>query len=388
MAVFNKRIIEMCNPVFLKGKYLYTDTSLNEKSPEYVKEKVRTLTNSELSLKVVDIPFEPSVRERIIEMEDDKYFQIDQSIGKNHIKIKPKYSVLIRSMKLEIHCHIEKGEHPRISSWPCDHKSKFTQYYCLDFLETDGFFESVLCKSMRIDENIITNRLCHNLPQLNITVCSEENSKTDFCLHAPMRGIGLSVFSENQPKIKYLATAGLYDCYAVIFWNSVNQETSMAHFLLDDLCPTAFDLMIESMSKCDIANIKMFVVGGYTHKLAMFPGFFSCIEKYAISKNIYIHQTFLGNQGQRPKNIIFDVESGILFKLSVKENLTKHKLTLVNAANFDHGEKVHFIKNLDAGTECSFATEYEREYRLFDGKNKDLLIPVLAEISVETPNPE
>ncbi len=358
----------MCNPILPKGQQFNTATSLDEEASDHAKKKMRTLTEDELSLKMVQMQHSASewITRALSSNEDE--FEIINHEGS--IKVKNNNQSIKYSVEHELYLGIEytteSGEFK--NKIP---ESNLPKHHCFNLLVTEQFVEPVLCRSMRIDENIVADRLCHKIPKLSIIACEKENPDTKFCLHAPMCGIALASFRQDQPGIKYLATAGLACCHAIIFWDSTNQVATMSHFMQKDMCPEAFDLMLASMSYRDPSNLRMYIIGGHTHRMTHFPGFFNFIEEYVKSKNIYIHQTFLGNHGGRPSDVIFDVEDGTLFELAVKENLTTHKLDSFDASTLNHGEEV-----------C-FRTKSNREvkYRFTSEKNRSLLIPVIAELS-------
>ena len=357
----------MCNPIPFKSPQNKL-SSLDEEAQAPAKERVRILSEDELSLNMVEM--QEDVRERITKALTSKYDNSEIVTHGGALKIKNKNQSVKHFVEHWLYLEVERK--PISGEFKTDiTESNLPQHHCIGLLETEQFVEPVLCKSMRIDENIINGRLCHKIPKLDVIVCDKESSDTKFCLHAPMCGIGLASFRQDQPSIKYLATAGLKDCHAIIFWDGFNQVASMSHFDQADMCQEAFDLMLESMSYHQSSDLRMFVIGGYTHKMTRFPSFFNFIEDYAKSKKISVDQTFLGNHGGRPSDVIFDVETGTLFELVVKENLTRHKLGLFDANKYEHGKIISFRGSSD----------HEVKYRFADAKNSDLLIPILAEAS-------
>lgn len=360
----------MCNPVTFRTQLLHTATSLDEKA-QCSAERVRILTNDELSLKVICMQHE--VKERITRALSSKYDKFEVVTHEDATKVKNNDQSTKGSVEHSLYMEIEYTT--IFGEFKMDlPESNLPQHHCIDLLEKGCFLEPVLCKSMRIDENIIGNKLHQELPKLSVTVYGTDEKDLDYCLHAPMRGIGLAQFRKHKPCIKYLATAGLADCHAIIFWDRIKKRACMAHFIERDMCQESFDLMLASMNDSCSSNLRMFAVGGHTHKMTRSCSFFKFIEKYATSKNIEILQTFLGNHGKRPSDVIFDVESGVLFELVIKENTTKHKLGLFDANEDHHGEQVCFKNNSGRGI----------KYRFADEKNKDLLIPVSVEFSVRT----
>ncbi len=246
------------------------------------------------------------------------------------------------------------------------------KHHTLDVLENDDFYEVVLSKSFRIDGCVIGNKLYDKLPKLGVTVHESYEDGLDSCLYTPMLGISLAQFRKDSTCIKYLCTTRLKCCYGVIFWDNVKQKACMGHFLYDDTAQESFDIMLSSMSDSSFTDLRMFIIGGFSMRMTYKNGYFKFIEKYAASKNIEILQTFLGNNGERPTDIIFDVESGELFELIVKENYANYNLDIDCAYDDRHGKEVLF-NNFNGR---------RSKYRLADEKTKNLIIPVSVNLIV------
>ncbi len=136
---------------------------------------------------------------------------------------------------------------------------------------------------------------------------------------------------------RFLSTADLMDCTALILYDGKNRIATLTHFWTQTITASnisrQFDLMIDKGALSSSVEAK--VVGGTRSNLWSESGFFNCIQPALISLGIPVTETNVGEN--RPKNILFDLQTGNLYHLqsdctdplgsmSVKNEKTARKL--------------------------------------------------------------
>ncbi len=141
-----------------------------------------------------------------------------------------------------------------------------------------------------------------------------DSSRSQLIIPAGMYQCVLSSL-RHPDAARFLSTAGLIDCTALILYDRKNKIATLTHFWTQTITGSnirrQFDLMIEEGALSSSVEAK--VVGGSRSNLWSDSGFFNCIEPALISLGIPVTETNVG--ANRPQNILFDLQTGNLYHL-------------------------------------------------------------------------
>lgn len=159
----------------------------------------------------------------------------------------------------------------------------------------------------------------------------------------------------NAPR--FLSTACLLDCTALILYDRRNKIATLTHFwtqtMSESIIKKQLDLMIDKGASPLSMEAK--VVGGTRGNLWSDSGFFNCIEPTLILLKIPITETNVGQN--RPKNILFDVKTGNLYHLKSK--------------HFDRLDRV-CVQNESTALKLDWSTDIQ--YYFSDQNSSELLV--------------
>ena len=162
---------------------------------------------------------------------------------------------------------------------------------------------------------------------------------------------------------RFLSTAGLSDCTALILYDKKNRIATLTHFwtqtITDNAIKKQLDFMIERGASPSFIEAK--VVGSTRGNLWSDSGFFNCIEPTLTSLKIPITETNMGQN--RPKNILLDVKTGNLYHLQSNPHDRLNNMLIQNKP-----------------TALKLDWSAEKQYYFSDHNNSELL--VFAEISL------
>ena len=131
--------------------------------------------------------------------------------------------------------------------------------------------------------------------------------------------------------IKFIATVGMSQCYAIIMYDKMKKIASFGHYMMDQVSPEAIETQVGFLfdQGCLKEHIEAKVFGGYTVRMGCKAGYFDSISQTLSKLEIPVSETFLGNHSLRPSNIIFDVESGTVFSMEYSFSLRKEWFKLI-----------------------------------------------------------
>ncbi|MBM7072802.1 hypothetical protein JQC92_12295 [Shewanella sp. 202IG2-18] len=209
----------------------------------------------------------------------------------------------------------------------------------VDIEDCRDYYKIVLIESNTLDKNIKFGEQLYKLETVSLVVkFNIKHSNEKNCLHIPMDQCSL-VNPCVLPQVDYLTTAGLCDCYAVILWDKSSHSTIMAHIREDCVSKSVCNEMILKLTSTGTKqeDIQAIVIGGETLKMSYSKSYFNCIEKTLIESGIFIRQTFIGDNVERPSDILFELSNGNVYEYKVSENMTEYRLNLYEA---DKGAKL------------------------------------------------
>lgn len=212
-----------------------------------------------------------------------------------------------------------------------------------------------------VSTRILHNVMVEKMPKAYVSI-NTDNIKESI-MPAGMCHCVYSSLEEGIP-CHFVSTSGLGDCTAVIFFDRKKKSASLTHYWTQTINSFLLNTQIDTMrsnGSC-IDDIEATVVGGYRGNLFSASGFFNSILPFMKEKNLYIKEVNVGDC--RPKDIIFDIRSGNVYKMKLGKEISMwhplDSLSPINKGSIIEMDSEHLKKN---GVTSS------RSYFFSDNKN-------------------
>ena len=217
-----------------------------------------------------------------------------------------------------------------------------------------------LMRHARANAHFVGDKLAPPMETLKIFEASDTSKNK--CNVLPAKMYETVVSNLSQPDSPgFLSTNGLCDCTAVILYDSISSTASLTHYWTPSISGSILTKQVELTIAygAQRENLNAIVVGGCRKNLWAPCGYFKCIEPFLIGMGIPIVETNIG--GNRPANIIFDVQKCKVYGL-----------------NFDEFEKLDMFcyhRNSSKVLEWSSIITYY----LNDNSSKDAALPCILQ---------
>ena len=213
----------------------------------------------------------------------------------------------------------------------------------IDFCSNGEYFFPSLYESIRLDENIVDDYLCGDIPLATVSIEDKSSNCVDMFLveHVPMRMCCLTI-PRKYSNPRFFTTTNLQSCYALTLWDHETKIACLAHFFNYEISEDAISTLKTKLISHGASeeHISAFVIGGLSLNMSEPHDYFHLIEKSLRQHKIRIAQTFIGNHSNRPKDILFDAQSGIMYQLKIRSNSSQYSFQCYEAK--DEGTELHF----------------------------------------------
>ena len=221
----------------------------------------------------------------------------------------------------------------------------------------DKTFSISWYQSNLLNKRVKNNKECEQLTHYHVSLSTEDHDAEKMVEICTFEGV-----VGRKSEVDYISTAEISACHAIILWDKINRTACLCHHLIDWVTSQGLSnqvkLLVDDGSL--IENIEAIIVGGIDIRMGWESGYFFCIKPTMENLGIPISETYLGNTGDRPSGIIFDLSEGKLHSYSRDMNVIEYTEKYQEA--------------------CSSKTEKDlsskRAYTIFDTKDESVVISV------------
>ena len=177
-----------------------------------------------------------------------------------------------------------------------------------------------------LNRHVVSSFVVENMPKCSVNL-AKPGIQHDKMMFVSMSEVAVAKL-EN---IKFIATAGLSQCHAIIMYDKIKKVASFGHYIMDEVSPDSIETQAGFLfdQGCLKDHIEAKVVGGYTARMGCKAGYFDTISQTLSKLDIPVTETFLGEHSPRPSDIIFDIESGTIFSMEYPFSLLKEWRKLI-----------------------------------------------------------